>query len=200
MKNFSIGALIVVAGVFLLSAPCVMAQDGDAPVPKTGQTRSYATGDDGDLERGVAWPNPRFIDNGDGTINDNLTGLTWLKNANCFGLRTWSDALSDCNGLEDGECGLTDGSVAGIWRLPNRRELFSLTNGQYMNPALSNTAGTGWWKEGDPFTNVGPSYYWSSTTASSGSIYAWYLDMPYGKIEITEKAGSYFVLPVRGGQ
>ncbi|NIO68244.1 MAG: hypothetical protein GTN71_04110, partial [Anaerolineae bacterium] len=30
-----------------------------APVPKTGQTASYATGDDGDLEKGVAWPTPR---------------------------------------------------------------------------------------------------------------------------------------------
>ena len=31
-----------------------------AQVPKTGQTEFYATGDDGDLERGVNWPNPRF--------------------------------------------------------------------------------------------------------------------------------------------
>ena len=56
-----------------------------APVHKTGQTTSYATGDDGDLEKGVAWPNPRFTDNSDGTVTDNLTGLIWLKNANCFG-------------------------------------------------------------------------------------------------------------------
>ena len=56
-----------------------------APVPKTGQTVSYATGDDGDLQKGVAWPDPRFTDNSDGTVTDNLTGLIWLKNANCFG-------------------------------------------------------------------------------------------------------------------
>jgi hypothetical protein len=31
-----------------------------AQVPKTGQTEFYATGDDGDLEKGVNWPNPRF--------------------------------------------------------------------------------------------------------------------------------------------
>jgi len=29
--------------------------DGPSPVPKTGQTTSYASGDDGDLERGVHW-------------------------------------------------------------------------------------------------------------------------------------------------
>ena len=66
-------------------------------VPKTGKTTSYATGDDGDLEKGVAWPIPRFTDNSNGTIRDNLTGLIWLKDANCFGSRTWSEALSDCN-------------------------------------------------------------------------------------------------------
>ena len=65
--------------------------DGPAPVSKTGQTVSYATGDDGDLERGVEKPplKDRFTDNGDGTVTDNLTGLIWLKNADCFGSRTW---------------------------------------------------------------------------------------------------------------
>ena len=62
---------------------------------------------------GVEWPNPRFTDNLDGTATDNLTGLIWLKDANCFGPRTWSDALSVCNGLADGSCWLTDGSDAG---------------------------------------------------------------------------------------
>jgi hypothetical protein len=65
-----------------------------APVPKTGQKTSYPPGDDGDLAKGVAWPNPRFTDNGDGTITDNLTGLIWLKNANCFGLRNWLNMLA----------------------------------------------------------------------------------------------------------
>jgi hypothetical protein len=33
-----------------------------APVPKTGQTISYGTRDDGALQKGVAWPTPRFTD------------------------------------------------------------------------------------------------------------------------------------------
>ena len=55
----------------------------NAGVPKTGQTTSFATGDDGDLEKGVAWPNPRFITGTTGVVTDTLTGLIWLKNANC---------------------------------------------------------------------------------------------------------------------
>jgi hypothetical protein len=47
-------------------------------LPRTGQVTSYATGDDGDFQAG----NPRltrFIDNGNGTISDRATGLTWIK-------------------------------------------------------------------------------------------------------------------------
>lgn len=55
-----------------------------APVPKTGQTQSYTAGDDGDLQKGVAWPTPRFAGNGNGTVTDKLTGLIWLKNAKVF--------------------------------------------------------------------------------------------------------------------
>lgn len=53
-------------------------------IPLTGQNYSYTTGDDGFYLNGINSPNPRFIDNNDGTITDNLTGLTWLKNANCI--------------------------------------------------------------------------------------------------------------------
>ena len=116
-----------------------------APVPKTGQTTSYGTRDDGALQKGVAWPTPRFTDNGNGTVTDNLTGLIWTKNANAFGQRTWAEALSDANGLASGSAGLTDGSKAGDWRLPNVRELQSLVDYGRSNPALP---------AGHPFTNV----------------------------------------------
>ena len=123
-----------------------------APVPKTGQTTCSisagatvpcaGTGQDGDFKKGVAWPNPRFTDNNNGTVTDNLTGLIWLKNANCFGLRTWTLALIDANTLAAGYCGATDGSTAGQWRLPNVKELQSLIDFAFNAPALSNAAGS----------------------------------------------------------
>jgi hypothetical protein len=50
---------------------------GQGPVflPRTGQTSRYAPGDDGNTQSGVEWPSPRFVDNLDGTITDELTGL-----------------------------------------------------------------------------------------------------------------------------
>jgi len=57
-----------------------------AAVPKTGQTTSYASNDDGVYQKGVASPNPRFTVgvSGDATncVTDNLTGLVWARNAN----------------------------------------------------------------------------------------------------------------------
>ena len=165
-------------------------------ISKTGQTISYATGDDGDLQKGVGWPNPRFTDNGDGTVTDNLTGLIWLKDANCFGLRTWDDALSDCNELVNGSCSLTDGSRAGDWRLPNYRELFSLINAEAFDPddifepALP---------IGHPFTNVESFYYWSSTTNAQSNEIAWDVYMPTGSVYYDSKGNIYYVWPVRGG-
>ncbi len=73
---------------------------------KSGQALCYdssgtaiscsGTGQDGEYQKGIPYPDPRFIDNGDGTVTDNLTDLIWLKNANCFGPGSvsWSEALS----------------------------------------------------------------------------------------------------------
>ena len=67
---------------------------GAVSLPKTGQTTSYATGDDGYIEAGVAWSSPRFTNNGNGAMTDNLTGLVWSQNANLpAALKTWHQAL-----------------------------------------------------------------------------------------------------------
>ncbi len=169
-------------------------------VPKTGQTTSYDTRDDGDLQRGTPWPNPRFIDNGDGTVTDQISRLIWLKNASCFGASYWTEALDDCNTLTDGQCGLSDGSVAGDWRLPNVNELKSLIHRGVFNPALSDTAGTGHWTEGDPFTNVQSSTYWSATTSAVVTVDAWNAYMLNGYVGYGNKTNYFYVWPVRAGQ
>jgi len=170
--------------------PCITACDPPAPVAKTGQTTLYDFGDDGDLEKGVEWPNPRFNDSGNGTVVDNLTGLTWLKDANCFGTRKWNDALSDSNGLSSGSCGLTDGSSAGDWRLPQIKELQSLIDFGNIAPALP---------FGHSFTNVQTFYYWSSTTSGSTGN-AWYVYMYNGGMgDDFIKLIEHYVWPVRGG-
>jgi len=87
-------------------------------------------------------PDPRFIDNQDGTLTDNLTGLIWLKNTNCFGMMNWESAKLAVKRLKDGDCGpdpaliLSDGSSAGDWRLPTMSELCTLIDFGRRDPAL----------------------------------------------------------------
>ena len=65
-----------------------------APCPSfaTGQTSQVTPGDDGDLEKGTAWPVPRFTNNGDGTVTDHLTGLIWQRAAPAAAM-TWDMAV-----------------------------------------------------------------------------------------------------------
>jgi len=182
-------------GRSIFSNPCP--PDGPAPVAKTGQTTSYATGDNGDLETGVAWPNPRFTDNLDGTITDNLTGLIWLKDAFCDDLNgigdglVWNDAMPAAASLASGTCGLSDGSNAGDWRVPHYKELISLIDGANHTPALPT---------GHLFTRVQSSPYWSSTTYAGLTGNAWSMNMISGSVSVS--ALKSFVLNVwcvRGG-
>ena len=166
-----------------------------APVPKTGQTTVYGqngTRDDGALKKGVAWPTPRFTDNLNGTVTDNLTGLIWMKNADGFGgTKTWAEALSAADSLKSGDAGLTDGSKAGDWRLPNVRELRSLIDYGRSNPALP---------DNHPFDGV-QGFYWSSTTGPDPAL-AWDVFIGgTGEAEGIDKGyEDDFVWCVRGGQ
>lgn len=172
-----------------------------APVPKTGQTTSYATGDDGDLEKGVAGPTPRFTDNNNGTVTDRLTGLVWLKNGSCVRFfagdakaenpRTWPEAVDSANRLASGYCGLTDNSKVGDWRLPNRKELDSLIDLGRFEPALPPDC---------PLKISGlVDYYWSAASHAFLSSNAWAVSFRYGYDYINDKSGSFSVRAVRGG-
>ena len=174
--------------------------EGSSWVIDTGCATNTPANQDGKLRKGVAWPNPRFTKNGNGTVTDNLTGLIWLENANCFGSQTWVNAMNSANALASGACGLTDSSAAGDWRLPNVKELQSLIDYAYYGPALSNTAGTGQWTAGDPFTNVQNYYYWSSSSFVNGPAIAWLVYVINGYVVINDRTLTIYVWPVRGGQ
>ncbi|MCP4700634.1 MAG: DUF1566 domain-containing protein [Gammaproteobacteria bacterium] len=158
---------------------------------KSGQTTSYQSGDDGTWQKGAALPSPRFTDNDDGSITDNLTGLIWLKDANCFGQKDWVAALTDANDLASGSCGLTDGTSAGNWRLPNIKEIRSLLDFGQSDPALPS---------GHPFSSVQTALYWTSTTNAANTINAWNQGLGRGRGFSDSKASTNYVLPVRGGQ
>ncbi len=148
----------------------------------------------------------RYIDNGDGTVTDNRTGLIWLKNANCFGRQNWKKAMQSAANLASGQCGLSDGSRRGMWRLPTKEEWEAMIDdkyGSWEKPglAISNSVGTGPWKEGDAFSGVQTSDYWSSTNRANLTGNAWYVYLGNGIVDYGYKVlTKNYIWPVRGGK
>ena len=178
--------LWVVACACALLASCGPAGgDGDddllSNVPKTGQSIEYADGDDGDLEAGIAWPAPRFSVSGS-CVTDNLTGLMWVSSPDAT-TRTWAVALDHANTLS------LDGHDD--WRLPNINELESLVNAGAVDAAA--------WLNGQGFTGIQSSRYWTSTTYFNGTSTAAIVYLYDGSIGSNAKTFSgNFTLPVRG--
>lgn len=181
----------------LLLSPAVHAST--SLLPRSGQSLCYdasgavisctSTGQDGAIQAGKPWPAPRFTDNGNGTVTDNLTGLIWLKNADCFGAKVWTDALVAANTLASGQCSLSDGSSAGQWRLPTVLELKSVMDSSQTHPALP---------AGHPFVNVA-GFYWSSTSYAANTDLGWFVFMSLGSLTSGSKGYGNYVWPVRGG-
>ena len=117
--------------------------------------------------------------NGDGTVTDESTGLTWLQadsgdpafagavagTSAADGTLDWEEALAFCADLD----------VAGIdgWRLPDAKELQSLVDGARVatggapaiDPLFATTAPAGGAGRPDPAVDAVAGAYWTSTTA-----------------------------------
>ena len=103
-----------------------------------------------------------FVDNGDGTITDLTTGLTWQQNDSLNSM-DWEDALSYAENL----------TLAGYddWRLPNAKELQSIvdynrslqtTNSAAIDEVFKTTSII------NPDGNINYPYFWTGTTHLDG--------------------------------
>ncbi len=101
-----------------------------------------------------------YVNCGNGTVTDNRTGLVWLKNANCIGEVDWFTAmefvagLGDWPGRVDRDCGLSDGSSPGEWRLASAWEwermvedavALGCVNGNFGGPSITSDSGASCW-------------------------------------------------------
>ena len=99
-----------------------------------------------------------FEDNGDGTVDDNATGLMWQTEDSAEGM-LWADALALCESLE----------LAGHddWRLPDAKELQSIVD-YTRSPDTTDSAAIDPLFTASTITNEAgqPDYafYWTSTT------------------------------------
>ncbi len=160
----------------------------------TGQTGCYdeagrgipcqGSGQDGEFRLGAPWPEPRFVRQGE-TVLDQLTGLTWSRDANPNGFPvTWQEALDAIAAMNSDHYLGCNG-----WRLPNRLELRSLMSYQSRKPALP---------AGHPFENIFLGWYWSATSAAINPAYSWYVHLEGARMFYGKKDQYYLFWPVRG--
>lgn len=169
-----------------------------------------------------------YVDCGNGTVTDNRTGLVWLADATCL-RANWRDAIDIVAGLSDlptvltavfgaEDCGLTDGSVAGEWRLPTAPELLEMfADGVTLgcNPAVTNDPGDACWNIACSFVGfcsidglggLSGGGFWSATNQYNlqpppfSSHSAAFLVRVAGWLDTRSKSSEVWVWPVRGGQ
>ena len=179
----------ILAAILVLTALAAEADAGarrSRPL-KTGQTQCWnddgvliacaGTGMDGELRRGE----PRaYLVNGDGTIRDQRTALTWEKLSNDSTIHdgdflfTFDQALGKIDTLNTPPCfaGFCD------WRLPNRFELETITNLALTQPAVSAPFNTGCVNGCTVLTCscTATYYHWSSTAFAGNPQVAWIVD------------------------
>jgi hypothetical protein len=164
-----------------------------AAIPRTGQTTGFRSRDDGNLQRGVPPPNPRFADNGDGTVTDLMTNLMWIKSPHALSGNpeiiwwTWQNAVDFCNGVATSNfAGYND------WRMPNVLEQQSLIDyGLPDAPKLPT---------GHPFVINSGALYWTSTTFPNNTSAAYQVGLSGGDVRAEFKnEQNARVWPVRGG-
>lgn len=119
------------------------------------------------LEDGIeTTPSDNFVSNGNGTVTDLTTGLMWMTcsvgqsfvNNRCTGDAaelTWQQALQFAHGFQ----------FAGFdgWRLPNVKELATLTERNCVRPAINETL----------FPDTLSDDYWTSTPSVLDPDRAW---------------------------
>ncbi len=120
-----------------------------------------------------------LTDNGDNTVDDDATGLTWQSNES--GVFAWEGALTHCETLTLG--GDSD------WRVPNIKEirtLVDLGSAPTIDTAVFSAAVAG--------------LYWSSTARVDSTSYAWIADFSNGQVTTGFKTANNNLRCVRGGQ
>ncbi|WP_207260483.1 DUF1566 domain-containing protein [Desulfovibrio sp. Huiquan2017] len=126
----------------------------------------------------------RFTVRGE-VVEDAATGLVWSRLAQPAetGL-SWPEAFDFIADMNRGNrFGFSD------WRLPNRRELYSLVDQAAREPALP---------PGHPFQHVWAGKCWTSTTSARDHAYAWWVQFSGGRMFFGRKEDDAVVWPVRG--
>lgn len=119
-----------------------------------------------------------FVDNGNGTVTDRVTGLLWEQAADETE-RTWQEAAAYCASMGQGG--------NGAWRLPTAKELASITDYSLYGPSLNGI-----------FSGDSTGYHWTSVDSADNADYAWVVSAWNGQVTTAQKTGTENVRCVSG--
>jgi hypothetical protein len=165
---------------------------------QTGQSACYdtagsaidctGTGQDGEFQAGASHS---FVDNGDGTITDEATGLMWEKLSADGGIHDSSNAYSITDAVAVKIASLNAEQFAGHddWRLPNRNELATIVNFGTVSPATYSQFND----ECAPGCTVidcsctQNSTHWTSTSQHASPDYTYFINFSQGDVNQMQK-------------
>jgi hypothetical protein len=156
----------------------------------------------------------RYVDNGDGTVTDNVAGLQWEQKTDDGGIHdkdntyTWSasdsapdgqafvdfiGALNNC--VEAG--GFPPSELSGgfanhcDWRLPSVVEIQTIVDTGVANCGAGDACI-------DPIFGPTINYnYWTATSFAENPAFAWFADFDVGQVEESAKSAAWYVRAVR---
>ncbi len=134
-------------------------------------------------------PSSQFRDNGDGSVTDKKSGLTWMK---CSIGMTWNGKT--CSGEPERENWkkakaeaktANEKRFAGSrkWRLPTRKELETIIEHKCFAPSINS----------EIFPRTATTGYWSATEESDHDKHAWVVLFRHGASYISNKKEEWFV-------
>lgn len=135
-----------------------------------------------------SWPTAdRFTLNG-AEVTDKRTGLVWAR---CSVGQSWSgNACTGTASTFTHQQALQHAAGQSGWRLPDKRELFSLADKGCSSPAIDSTA----------FPKTHNSWYWTSSPVVGNSNGAWGVNFDVGYVYSNPRDGNGRVRLVRAGQ
>ena len=164
-------------------------------------------------------PDPRYTDNGDQTVTDNLSGLVWEKKDNAGGIHdkdnwyTWSagspykeSGTAFTTFLTGAGTGLNVAGFAGAngWRLPTLAELQTIVldfacTGAFGGAKCSCPSSPCVDPALDAANTQSDNYYWSATSDVRSPGIAWFVGFSNGVVGRYFETDDSYVRAVRGG-
>lgn len=136
-----------------------------------------------------------YLNNGNGTVTDNVTGLMWAQCTDGLSDATCTTGFASTHNWADAFAAVKAANASSLmghndWRLPNVKELLSIIDKGCDNPATNSVL----------FPATQPGGYWSSSPDKQDNQQSYSVDFTSGSVDVSLKFAPHYVRLVRLGE